>query len=157
MGSQLAVRLSALRTGRALFYRNIVCMLLVVISVRGWVNPRAIVRPEGLGKLEKKKSFASSDHEPASSRLVAEYLNNYATASPIVLVEAAEIHAPLFVALYSTRCSVGPEHRSQPDIPPLLCRMVALAPSRVLFRDTCTPHAPAIRGSVWILESFRFP
>jgi hypothetical protein len=40
----MAVSLSALRVGHA----------LILIYVRGWVNPGAIVRLEGLRKLKKK-------------------------------------------------------------------------------------------------------
>jgi hypothetical protein len=52
---------------------------LVLISVRGRADPRAIVRPEGLGKLEKSTSLG---RDPATFLFVALCLNHYATACP---------------------------------------------------------------------------
>jgi hypothetical protein len=65
----MAVSLSALRAGLPLPPGR----FLVLISVRGWVDPGAIVRLEGLGKLKKKKP--SSGLHPATCRLVAWCLN----------------------------------------------------------------------------------
>jgi len=66
------VRLSALRTGRL----NPQEVFLVLISVRGLVNPRAIVRPEGLCQ---GKNFSD-----IWDRFVAQHLNHCATASPYI-------------------------------------------------------------------------
>jgi hypothetical protein len=75
----MAVRL-ALRACRAFNPRK----NLVLISVRGWVDPRALLQLEGLGVL---KNSITSGIEPATSRLVSQWLHQLCYRVPLIILK----------------------------------------------------------------------
>jgi Na+/citrate or Na+/malate symporter len=56
----MAVRLSALRVGRALLPIYFFFLFLILVSVKRHSNPRGLVLLEGLGKLEKFSDLIGS-------------------------------------------------------------------------------------------------
>jgi hypothetical protein len=75
------IRLSALRTGR-LYSEEI---FLVLISIRGWVDPRATVRP--------KIPLTPMEIDTATFRFVAQCLSHCATARPLELQDIIQFRS----------------------------------------------------------------
>jgi hypothetical protein len=97
----MGVRSSALSAGRSLPPGR----FLVLISVRGWVDPRSIVRLEGLAQLSNP---VTSEIESVTFRLVAKCLNQLHYRVPPSLTTTGGV-TMLPVILSTPRQQGGPE------------------------------------------------
>jgi hypothetical protein len=94
----MAVRLSALRAGRPLPPGR----FLVLISVRGWVDTRAIVRLEGYGQLKKSNPRPSGLWHSAST--------NYPTACHTCLINSKTNWNPVYSQHCNDICKVDDDN-----------------------------------------------
>jgi hypothetical protein len=67
-------------------------MFLVLISIRNWVGPRAMVRSEG--NMSLKNPVTTPGIDPGTVRTIAQRLNNYASLINVVREIKKKTHIP---------------------------------------------------------------
>ena len=136
-------RLWPLRTGR--FYPQEI--FLVIISVRGWVHPRIIVRSEGFYVNEK-----STGIEPATFRFVAQHFNRCATAVPSYsLITSWSLTHLMRNVLYLNEC-----HKLNGIIAVYVSRPEVFIIHVTDLRSTNTVWIPVARWQpvTWFIQSY---